>query len=40
MCEEGDMDLNMDEILEDAGVCESNNEINPDHLIFKFFPQK
>ena len=34
MKEEGDVDLNIVEVLEDIGVCESNDEINPDHFVF------
>lgn len=32
--EEGDADLNIDEILQDVGVCESDDEIDPNHFVF------
>ena len=35
--EEGDMDLNIDKILVDIGVCESDNEIYPHHFVFEIF---
>ena len=32
--EEGDADLNIHEILQDVSVCESDDEIDPNHFVF------
>ena len=37
MHEEGDVDLNIDEILEDIGMCESDDDIHPNHFLYIFY---